>query len=119
MGSGDAEGAVACWAEVRLAQRKKAMAWDRIRILIEFNPAPVAQRTKHFIRTIVYQKSDMRPVIRVICALGLAIAGWGQTAGPSFEVATIKPSKPSAVPIEGRVTGQMMRSPGRVSYDQV
>src|ERR1700679_3218411 len=58
----------------------------------------------------------MRPIIRVIWGLGLVVAAWSQAVGPAFEVATIKPS---AAPIEGRLTGLMMRSPGRVSYDYV
>ena len=48
--------------------------------------------------------------------LPLAIVAWGQAANPSFEVATVKPSPAAA---DGRVTGQMIRDPGRVSYRYV
>jgi uncharacterized protein (TIGR03435 family) len=58
----------------------------------------------------------MQPLARVICYLPLAAVVWSQVAGPAFEVATIKPSAPSA---DGRLTGQMIRDPGRVSYSYV
>ena len=48
--------------------------------------------------------------------LAAVTIAWSQTAGPAFEVATVKPS---VAPIDGRLNGQLTRSPGRVSYDYV
>jgi len=58
----------------------------------------------------------MKAITRVICCLPLATVVWSQAAGPTFEVATVRPSAPSA---NGQLTGQMIREPGRVSYSYV
>jgi uncharacterized protein (TIGR03435 family) len=55
----------------------------------------------------------MKPVAQVVCCLALAAACAGQIARPAFEVASIRPSAP---PADGRLNGQVIRSPGRISY---
>jgi uncharacterized protein (TIGR03435 family) len=58
----------------------------------------------------------MKPVAQVVCCLAFAASCAGQTARSAFEVASIRPSPPAA---DGRVNGQVIRSPGRASYSYV
>jgi uncharacterized protein (TIGR03435 family) len=59
----------------------------------------------------------MKPVAHLVgCCLALTAACTGQTVRPAFEVASIRPS---LRPAEVGLAGQMIRSPGRVSYSYV
>lgn len=61
----------------------------------------------------------MKSIAAVFYGLALATSVWSQAASPAFEVASIKPSKAPAALADGRVPGQMIRDPGRVTLTYV